>query len=163
MRRAELDVLRAAEDRIAVREAAKNLHHAPTLDRGAFGCSANRDEELTTRENVNAGLGLSGRHRKTAAVADLHSLALGIDRLAPYHLRRSITHCRFDRLASQPIFHVGQPHRREIRGSNTGRVGDPKIVETILIETGTKDELVVRTGWKMPSYRRMPRSAEIVP
>src|SRR6476646_4548775 len=179
MRRAELDVLRAAEDRIAVREAAKNLHHAPTLDRGAFGCSANRDEELTTRENVNAGLGLSGRHRKTAAVADLHSLALGIDRLAPYHLRRSITHCRFDRLASQPIFHVGQPHRREIRGpkqqfrtyagdgdlrgSNTGRVGDPKIVETILIETGTKDELVGRTGWKMPSYRRMPRSAEIVP
>jgi hypothetical protein len=74
---------------------------------------------------------------------------------------------------------VGQPHRREIRGpkqqfrtyagdgdlrgSNTGRVGDPKIVETILIETGTKDELVGRTGWKMPSYRRMPRSAEIVP
>lgn len=80
MRRAELDVLLAAEDRIVRGEAAKNLHHAPTLDRGAFGCGADRDEELTTRENVIAGLGLSGRHRKTAA--DPHSLAPDIAPLA---------------------------------------------------------------------------------
>jgi hypothetical protein len=35
---------------------------------------------LTTRENVIAGLGLSGRHRKTAA--DPHSLAPDIAPLA---------------------------------------------------------------------------------
>jgi hypothetical protein len=36
MRRAELYVLLAAENRIVRGEATKNLHHAPTLDRGAF-------------------------------------------------------------------------------------------------------------------------------
>ena len=80
MRRAELDDLFAAEDRIAVREAAKNLHQAPMLDHGADGCGADCDEELTTRENVISGLGLSGRHRKTAA--DPHSLAPDIAPLA---------------------------------------------------------------------------------
>jgi hypothetical protein len=61
------------------------------LDHGADGCGADQDEELSTRDNVIAGLGLSGRHRKIAA--DLHSLAPGIGRLAPHvNLGRSITH-----------------------------------------------------------------------
>jgi hypothetical protein len=84
MRRAELYVLLAAENRIVRGEATKNLHHAPTLDRGAFGRSADRDEELTTRENVDAGRGLPRQHRRFAAVADLHSLAPGITRLPPH-------------------------------------------------------------------------------
>jgi hypothetical protein len=83
MRRAELYVLLAAENRIVRGEATKNLHHAPTLDRGAFGRSADRDEELTTRQNVNAGRGLPRQHRSFAATADLHSLDPGIARLPP--------------------------------------------------------------------------------